>query len=255
MEHTIVRFDLDKCYRFKEYNEASTYAQKNIEVKGVKEQYQKLIAEKDSYVQYIKNITEAEKENEDKIYNDWKNWHKRKKLFVSITLGLIIITIFNILFGGFLPSVLHTVITILGLFLFIMVPAYVVTKIGELIFEKAYYNYIEPIEEKILIRNHSFAEYADKCNTKIDDLYLLSLEPAYREMVLMHRDQTKQHEEKMRMERERIELEKERIRIEKERQADERNARAEAREEARQSRKVQERLLQIEEDREMRYRR
>lgn len=51
MEHSIVRYDLDKCYRFKEYNEASTYAKRNIEIKGVKEQYQKLIAEKDNYVQ------------------------------------------------------------------------------------------------------------------------------------------------------------------------------------------------------------
>ena len=255
MEYSIVRYDLDKCYRFKEYNEASTYAKRNIEIKGVKEEYQKLIAEKDNYVQDIKNITEPEKRNEDKIYNDWENWHKRKKLFVGITLGLVIITIINILFGGFLPSVLHTLITILGLFLFIMVPASVVTKIGELISEKTYYNYMTPIGDKILIRNHSFAEYADKCNAKIDDLYLMSLEPAHREMVLMRREQTKQHEEVMRMERERIELEKERIRVEKERQADERSARAEARDEARQSRKVQERLLQIEEDREMRYRR
>lgn len=255
MGYSIVRYDLDKCYRFKEYNEASAYAQRYMEVKGVKEQYQKLIAEKDSYVQDIKNITESAKENEDKIYNNWGNWYKKKTLCVRITLGLVIITIINIVLGRLLPSGLHTLMTILSLFLVIMVPATIVMKIEETISEKTYYKYMEPIRSEILIRGNSFAEYAGKCNAAIDDLYLLSLEPAHREMVMMRREQAKQHEEMMRMERERIELEKERIRVEKQRQADERTARAEAREEAKQSRKVQERLLRIEEDREMRYRR
>lgn len=255
MGYSIVRYDLDKCYRFREYNEASAYAQRNMQIKGVKEQYQKLIAEKDNYVQDIKNITGSAKEDEDKKYNDWGNWHKKKTLCARIILGLVILTVINIMLGRFLPSGLHTLMTILSLFLFVLVPAYFVMKMGVFISEKAYYNYIKPIGDNILIRGNSFAEYANKCYAAIDDLYLLSLEPAHREMVMMRREQAKQHEEVMRMERERIELEKERIRVEKQRQADERSARAEAREEAKQSRKVQERLLQIEEDRELRYRR
>ncbi len=249
MGYSIVRRDLNKCYRFNEYNEAIVYAKKNIEVKGVKEQYQKLVAEKDNYIQDIKNITESEKENENKKYHDWGNWYKKKNLCVRVTLALVIITIINVIFGGFLPSGLHNFLTILGLFLFIMIPLSVVTKVGEFISEKAYYNYISPIDDKIMIRNNSFAEYSRECNKTIDDLFLLSLEPAHREMVMMRREQAKQHEEMMRMEQERLRLEQERIRIEKERQADTRNAN----EEARRTREVQERLLRIEQDREARY--
>lgn len=243
-----VRYDLNKCYRFNEYNEAIAYAKKNMEIEGVREQYQKLLAEKDNYVQDIKGITEPEKENEDKKYTDWGNWIRKNNLCVRITLGLVIMTAINVVLGGVLPFALHAFIMKLSLFLFILVPASAVTVVGQIISEKVYYKYVKSIENRIRIRNNSFAEYARACNQTIDDLFLLSLEPAHREMVLMRREQAKQHEEMMRMEKERLKLEKERIRIEKERQADAKDAK----EETRRVREVQERLLRIEEDREMR---
>lgn len=42
MAYSIVRRDLDKVYRYNEYNEAIAYAKKNIDVKGVKEEMQNL---------------------------------------------------------------------------------------------------------------------------------------------------------------------------------------------------------------------
>ncbi|MDE5938128.1 MAG: hypothetical protein K2H37_03495 [Lachnospiraceae bacterium] len=243
------RYDLNKCYRFNEYNEAIAYAKKNMEIEGVREQYQKLLAEKDNYVQDIKGITEPEKENEDKKYTDWGNWIRKKNLCVRITIGFVIMTVINMVLGGVLPFALHTLIMKLSLFLFILIPASAVTKVGQIISERAYYKYMEPIGNRIRIRNNNFAEYARACNQTIDDLFLMSLEPAHREMVMMRREQAKQHEEMMRMEKERLKLEKERIRIEKERQVDARNAN----EEARRTREAQERLLRIEEDREIRY--
>ena len=249
MRYNIVRCDLERVYNFNEYNKTMDYAKKNIEVNGVREQIQKLTAEKNTYIQEMQNIIESEKENEDKKYHEWESWYKKKNICVWITIGLVAVSVINLLVGGFLPHGLHKLFTLLGLLIFIMLPASIVVKLLEFICGNSYYKYAGPVSEKISVLNIAFTEESRKYYKSIDDLYLLSLDPAHREMVLMRRDQAKQHKQIMRIERERIELEKERIRIEKARQADQKAAR----EEAEQSRKVQERLLQIEEDREIRY--
>ena len=253
MKYSIVRCNLEKLYNFGEYNKTMDYAKKNIEVNGVREQMQKLTAEKTTYVQKMRNITEPEKEKEDKKYHEWESWYKKKNICVWITIGLVIISVINLLLGSFLPHGLYKLFTLLGMLIIIMLPAYMVMKLGEFICENSYYKYTRPILENISALNIAFAEQSRKYYVSIDDLYLLSLDPAHREMVLMRREQAERHEEMMRMEQERIELEKERIRVEKARQADERAAREEARQEAERSRKAQERLLQIEEEREFRY--
>lgn len=253
MKYSIVRCNLERVYNYNEYNKTMNYAKKNIEVNGVREQIQNLTAAKNTYIQKMRNITEPEKEKEDKKYHEWENWYKKKNICVWITIGLIAVSVINLLLGAFLPDGLHKLFTLSGLLIFIMLPASIVVKLVEFICGNSYYKYTRPILENISVLNIEFTETSRKYYVSIDDLYLLSLDPAHREMVLMRREQTKQHEEMMRMERERIELEKERIRVEKARQADERAARAEARQEAERSRKAQERLLQIEEDREIRY--
>lgn len=70
----------------------------------------------------------------------------------------------------------------------------------------------------------------------IDTLYLRSLDPSHREMVLMRREQAEHNRKQEELEEERVRLENERLR------------------EAEKTRKAQEKLLKIEEEREKRYR-
>lgn len=140
MRYNIVRCDLERVYNFNEYNKTMDYAKKNIEVNGVREQIQKLTAEKNTYIQEMQNIIESEKENEDKKYHEWESWYKKKNICVWITIGLVAVSVINLLVGGFLSHGLHKLFTLLGLLIFIMLPASIVVKLLEFICGNSYYN-------------------------------------------------------------------------------------------------------------------
>lgn len=79
MAYSIVRRDLDKVYRYNEYNEAIAYAKKNIDVKGVKEEMQNLQKEAQIYKKDISDIVDPERENEEKNIMYWKSGSKQRK--------------------------------------------------------------------------------------------------------------------------------------------------------------------------------
>jgi len=125
MKYSIVRCNLERVYNYNEYNKTMNYAKKNIEVNGVREQIQNLTAAKNTYIQKMRNITEPENEKEDKKYHEWENWYKKKNICVWITIGLIAVSVINLLLGAFLPDGLHKLFTLLGLLIFIMLCTFV----------------------------------------------------------------------------------------------------------------------------------
>ena len=252
MRYQIVRCDLDKCYRVNEYNEAIDYALKNSNIVGMEKTIEKLNKEKNIYKQDIANLIEPERETENEMYLLWEKWNKAKDGCFKIVLGLIGGTILCWILSAFLwsgLSLLGLIDVVLSIIMFLV---FWVIKVIELICGNKYDRYINKIMSKIIARNKIFGQDMNRYYEEIDNLYLQSLDPAHREMVLMRREQDKYNQEMMRLEQERLSLERERVHIEKERQKEEKAAREEARQNAKESRRVQERLLQIEEDREIR---
>lgn len=231
----MIRYDLEKCFRFNEYNEASAYGRQNIDIKGVKDQLQSLQEAKDAYIREIKGITAPEREEEAKRFLTWEKWSKAAKCCLWILLGVLGVSIANLFIGGFLPNFLSNMLYLLWLFVIPALLAFAVTKVGEWLCDKSYNHYVSKIRIKVLIQNSSFADTSKSCYNAIDNLYLRSLDSAHREMVLMRREQAEHNKEMLRLEQQRQEKETQRL------------------EEERRTRKAQERLLEIEEERERRY--
>ncbi len=234
MRYNIVRCDLDRCYCFNEYNKTVSCANKNIEVEGVREQLVKLSNEAEIYKNDIKNITEPERETENNKYLIWEKWNKVKNICFSILVCLVGGTIICWILGAiWLP--MFSILGLLGIVLsIIMLLVFIVTKVGELIYGSFYNKYINRIMDKINVRNAIFEYDAHQYYEMIDSLYLQSLDPAHREMILMHREQTEHNKEMKRLEMKRQMTENERL------------------QEQRKTRQTQERLLEIEEERERR---
>lgn len=236
----IVKINLDRVYRFAEYNNAISFAKQNLEIKGMQELITKLNSVKEDYCINVQKITEPEKEIENDKYKLYAKWHKAKIISKWITIGTFIIG-----FGsGVLSDIFRDVEQValflnrMEVFLFVtifMLPILIVAKIGEFICDKLYKNYTTKILKKINPLNADFAYKASRYYEEMDNLYLASLEPAHREVVIMRREQA-EHNERMRQ------YEKDRQKIESERL-----------EEVKKTRKAQEKLLEIEEERERRY--
>ena len=225
MAHKIIRYDLDRVYRFIEYNEAINYANKYMGVKGVEEQVQNLQKELDIYKKDISAIVEPERKDEELKYNVWEKWFKANKICKWALAGFFLVSIINLIF-------LQNVLDVLWLFVILMIPAFIVTMIGVRIYSKNYSDYMNKLDARIGERNNRFANRARAYYEAIDNLYLNSLDPSHREMVLMRREQAEHNKELIRLKKEQQMRENERL------------------EEERRMRKAQERMLEIEEERE-----
>lgn len=235
MTSNIVRCDFDRCYRVSEYNKALEYAKENIEVEGVREQIQNLQNEKKNYINNIESITNPERETENQKYALWEKWNRVGMIckgLMSISLLLIIIIFIILMVHS--SAFLDIFFLIPVLVLLITIPVFLVAMTGTKICESSYSRYISGIMQKVHNQNVVFAQISEKYYIAIDDLYLNSLDPAYREAILTRREQAEHHKEMLRLEKERQEMERERL------------------QEQKMARKAQERLVEIEEERERR---
>ena len=94
-DSALVRYDLNRVYRYNEYNKTIDYAKKYIDVNGVREQVQRLQAESEAYHKDIKDITEPEREAEEIKYHVWATWFKVMKICIWIMSGLIVCVVIN----------------------------------------------------------------------------------------------------------------------------------------------------------------
>ncbi len=142
-------------------------------------------------------------------------------VIASLILGIIVGEIsVNIFFA--IISLLLTIVFFVSLLILLF--AIVI----EMVIKDLYFSYINKLRVRIGVQDREFSDISMKCYQEIDNIYLNSLDSAHREMVIMRREQ-EIHNKKM----EQIEVNQ--------------------LEEVRTSRRVQELLLQIEQEREERY--
>lgn len=236
----VERYDLDKTYFLTEYQKAVDYGNQNIRIAGVKEQLDRLDEEKKRYFESVASITTPEREIEQEKYQKYEILEENEKKYKTIELVLIAVFIFYLCTEKYLPT--HTLVAILSaalllLAVFLAGPiAFIVSMLRRKYYGTQYQNYIAPISAQIVSLGNSFQQFSRSCYKSIDNLYLSSLNPTERELILLRREQQRRDREAKRRDEERHKLEMQRLAEEQ------------------RTRQATEELLAIEKERERRYR-
>lgn len=240
------RMDLDRHYSNAPYNKARSYCEQNKGISGVEPIMGRLQASRQGYLAEMEQYIQGEQDREQALYSRLRKMGQGKQLFKWICLGAVLALFLQIkLDSRALPSILRLFLFFLGIATF---AACVVCAVVSLIYRareahaaRVYQDYTAQAQAGFDRINGVHNASMQAFYTEIDDLYLASLDPAHREVILMRRDQERQHEEAMRLQKKAL-------------KSQERHQQA-VEEEQRRARQAQERLLAIEEDRERRYRR
>lgn len=233
----VVRYDLDRVYYLNEYYKAADHAEQNIGIHGIKEQLERLNAEKSSYTQEVSALAEAERDNERHKYEAYQKWADIFKVCRWIFFGGLIGTVLRIFIGKYLSYTLASIVAfLLVVALFVGGPATIFSFLRRVWYARQYQQYVDGISSRFESMGRSFEQISRDYYRAIDTLYLNSLDPTHRELVLLRRDQAEQSQKLINAEKEQHRLQRELIG------------------EQQRSRAVQQELLNIERERERRYR-
>lgn len=225
-----------------DFAKTRNYAQRNIEIEGVKN----LLAEADANeTAYLKKKESLIEQNAESLaiaeYAKTQAAGKNAKFSLAWRAG-IVVWIASMIIAGFTSGIIRDILTIVGFVAFVAIPVGLIgsfaTSSKKRSTAKEYDSMISSLQETASNAANVYGNTNELLYTKIDDLYLSSLDPAHREVVLMRRDQERHHQETLQAQREHNEI------IEQE----QRRARAAQEESAR----ATQRLLDIEEERERR---
>ncbi len=239
----LIRYDLEKVYFLDEYNKTVAYGRRNINIAGVKESLEDLEKERRIYAEQVLDIVNAERDNEAKKYQAYQKWNDLKKKSKWAEIGLILFFIIRSNIFKYLPVGLRTSLlftsfdSLVVLSLFLIVPiVFIVSKLVAHTCAIRYKHYIEPVIAKINYLGTNFTRKSLDYYDAIDNLYLQSLDPTHRELVLLRRQQEEQSKNMLRLEKERKQMEEKHLR------------------ELQRTRQAVEETLAIEKEREKRYR-
>lgn len=240
----MTRYNLDKVYFLTEYNKAVAYGKQNIGIQGVKEQLQGLEQEKKSYFEKVANIVSPERDTEQAKYQQYEKWAIMEKKCKWAEIMLIVLLVVQLSTFRYLPlafktSLLFSLFNVLLvlLVLFAGPVAFIIAKIARYSFALRYNKYVIPLSNQINSLGSSFTRTSLRYYDAIDSLYLSTLDPAHREMILLRRQQEMHNQDMLRLERARQKAEEQRLK------------------EQQRTRQATEELLAIEKERERRYRR
>lgn len=239
----MTRYNLDKVYFMTEYNKAVAYGKQNISIQGVKEQLQRLEQEKKSYFEKVANIVTPERDTEQAKYQQYEKWATMEKKCKWAEIMLIALLVVRLSIFQYLPlalrmSLLFTLFDVLLalLVLFAGPVAFIISKIAKHSSALRYNKYIVLISNQLNSLGSGFTRTSIEYYDAIDNLYLCSLDPSHREMILLRRQQERHNQNILRLEKERQKVEEQRL------------------QEQQRARRATEELLAIEKERERRYR-
>ncbi len=246
------RMDLDHHYSNAPYNEAKAYGERNKNINGVQAVMGKIQKARQSYLAEMKQYIEGERSREQASFSQLQKMEQKKQFFKWLCLGSVLaLFIVSEIDAKAHTSVIRLLTFLLGMVVFVAFFASImislVFKMRENLAQKAYQNYMEEAQAGFNRINGAHNKAMNTLYTEIDNLYLASLDPAYREVILMRRDQERQHREAMQLQKETMRLQKEAMQTQKKHQQA-------VEEEQRRTRQAQEELLAIEKERERRRR-
>lgn len=233
MKKSFTRIDFNDYYITNECNRVIEYAQRNGHIKGVNNAFNQIQSIQNEYLGKMKKFIDDEINHETNLYTRLEKIHFCKVLCRFAVIATFILFIFQ----GKLPhNLFMDLVFLLAIVVFLGgIFIWLITKVIEMVFRNRYITYMKNIEIQINNINGIYYNALNGIYNNIDVLYLNSLEPALRETVLMRRDQERQHQERLKMMQTQIENQQ---RIEQEQKL---------------ARERQEELLEIERERERRY--
>lgn len=174
----------------REFKKAIDFAEQHDDINGVFEVLNQIQSNFQEYCQLeTPNINIANYHLETK-YRHWEIVHKLKKANLFAFIGLISFLIIGRMIH------LFDLLLVFALFLFIIVIVMVLLfPVIEFVFYHIYRNFLNKIKSKHYSTLQSYLKVNDNLYRKVDNLYLSSLEPHHRELILMRRQQDKQHTE------------------------------------------------------------
>lgn len=239
------RIDLDHHYSNSPYKKAEAYYKQNKSISGTESVMQRIKTARENYLAGMEQYIAQERPREEACFSKVKEKGAKKQMFK----GLFFAAVLAIFLIGWLDGKLHSsaanlLLLLLGMlvlaFAAVTLVVMLIYKGQEALAENAYRRYVEEAQSGFNRINGAHNALMAALYTEIDDLYLASLDPAHREVILMRRDQERQHQEAMQMQKKALQAQKEHQRT--------------IEEEQRRARKAQEELLAIEQERERRYR-
>lgn len=228
-------------YEGEAYQSALQFASQYQNIPGVSEQIARLKENNSQYREQFNAIMNDNYENVNQKYHTWYRAYTvkifSKRLAIISLMVFILLLIIEVFFSSnwsfLLEALMFFIANLANFTLTIGIIGLVIFKIVSGISQKTYDSSHNCLEEQIKSLNAKYLRTVDTNRENIDQLYLGSLDPAHREVVLMRRDQErhhkemlkqqKQHNEAMLREQERTRnAQEELLRIEQERQDRER---------------------------------
>lgn len=184
----IVKTNIDNWVNEGIFDRSITYANTHKPIAGVEDIKRDMQDDLQKYKEEMQLFISQNKETVDRKYSQMEKASIRKNICIVLCLISLVLSI--VLDSGFL------VLVFAGSGVAILV-----FKLLEYIFASKYAKCIAELKSKAQSIDNKYRRIANQFYDKIDNLYLASLEPAHREVVLMRRDQARQHEELMREQR------------------------------------------------------
>lgn len=184
----VARTNIEKWINEFIFDRSITYANTHKTIAGVENIKRDMQDNLQKYNEEMQLFILQNKETIDRKYSQMEKASIRKKICIVVCLISFVMGI--VLDSGFL------VLVFAGSGIAILV-----FKLFEYIYASKYAKCIAELKIKAQSIDNKYRRKANQLYDKVDNLYLASLDPAHREVVLMRRDQARQHEELMREQR------------------------------------------------------
>lgn len=178
-----VRTDMERQYIWTPYNKAFAEAKEHLDVDGVKEYLVHVEKKADDYETEMKSFLENERPMENERYSNCEMSIKNYNSCVWVGIGLILL---KVLFSVFLNIDFFK--TLLNLAICVYVVVLIVFRFKASRAEKQYCVYSNNVLQQVEEINNRFQNIIDVIVKDVDQMYLDSLDPTTRQLVLMRRE-------------------------------------------------------------------
>lgn len=241
----VQRLKFEDLYEKMEYQKTFSLASEHEKVPGVKESSDELMSVHNEYMKQMRQMEGEELETEKSKYTIWEKIHKGKvagkwtaiAMIVALILSFLIQTLF-LMSSNVANNICGWVQLFMFLLFFVGLASGIVLKICEMICGGLYESYTGKLREKARKINNGYIANLRSIGKNIDNLYLNSLSPEERRFIIGQREAERRHKEMLYQQE--MTLRQQEIRDEV------------MMKEMRESKKVQEKLLEIEQERERR---
>lgn len=198
----LTRYDLDRVYWLKRYQETLNYAEQNVSIAGVAEQRDSLKEEKTRYANEVSTLVAGVRDGERQKYETYKKWENIAKISKWVFLGCLIIYIPILIVGKHLPFHVGNAIALLWILAFLVsTPVALVSFLGRTWCARQYQQYTGNLDSQLNALGRAFTERCNHYYNAIDNLFLSSLSPAEAAKIRLDREQIEQNKQLLQTQR------------------------------------------------------